>query len=235
MEYGKTLVEVAEQQLIAMILEQNMQPGDKLPNEYDLATSLGIGRSTLREAIRRLVARNVLRVRQGAGTFVSHKNGIPEDPLGLTFLGGKDNDPKLALDMLNVRLMLEPEICAQVASSATSAQLEQLQTYYLEADRLITAGEDYSQADAQMHSHLAHCSGNRVLRNLLPIITTSVHASIVSTQDEHRLTTKLQHQLIITAILRRDSVGARNAMISHLNTSRESVLLQVKNKSKVVK
>ena len=53
----------AEDEIVQLILDQDMQVGDKLPNEFDLAKQLGVGRSTLREAIRHLAARNVLEVR----------------------------------------------------------------------------------------------------------------------------------------------------------------------------
>ena len=72
---GKSRVDLAVDQIIQVILDRDMKAGDKLPNEYDLARELGVGRSTLREAIKRLVARNILTARQGAGTFVSEKNG----------------------------------------------------------------------------------------------------------------------------------------------------------------
>ena len=78
---GKSRVDLAVDQIIQVILDRDMKAGDKLPNEYDLARELGVGRSTVREAIKRLVARNILTARQGAGTFVSEKNGVPEDPL----------------------------------------------------------------------------------------------------------------------------------------------------------
>lgn len=94
---GKSRVDLAVDQIIQVILDRNMKAGDKLPNEYDLARELGVGRSTLREAIKRLVARNILTARQGAGTFVSEKNGVPEDPLGLTFMM-EEGAENLALD-----------------------------------------------------------------------------------------------------------------------------------------
>ena len=52
---GKTRVDLAVDQIIQVILDHDMKAGDKLPNEYELAHELGIGRSTLREAIKRLV------------------------------------------------------------------------------------------------------------------------------------------------------------------------------------
>ena len=135
---GKSRVDLAVDQIIQVILDRNMKAGDKLPNEYDLARELGVGRSTLREAIKR----------QGAGTFVSEKNGVPEDPLGLTFMM-EEGSENLALDLQDIRLMLEPETCAIVARGATPEQIDQMQAYCDEATRLIEAEEDYSAADAK--------------------------------------------------------------------------------------
>ena len=109
-----TLTDTAVDDIIQLILDRNMKQGDRLPNEYDLARQLGIGRSTLREAIRRLVSRNILQVRQGAGTFVSDKRGVPEDPLGLTFMG---HDPDLALDLLDIRMMLNRKSAPSLPSA----------------------------------------------------------------------------------------------------------------------
>ena len=135
---GKSRVDLAVDQIIQVILDRDMKAGDKLPNEYDLARELGVGRSTLREAIKRLVARNILTARQGAGTFVSEKNGVPEDPLGLTFMM-EEGSENLALDLQDIRLMLEQETCAIVARGATPEQIDQMQAYCDEATRLIEA------------------------------------------------------------------------------------------------
>lgn len=224
---GATLVDTAMDEIIQLILDGGMKEGDRLPNEYDLAQQLGVGRSTLREAIRRLVSRNILHVRQGAGTFVSEKHGVPEDPLGLTFMGG---DSGLALELLDIRLMLEPEICAMVARNATREQTDQLQFYCDEISRLIEGGQDYAEMDKQFHQYLAECCGNRVLRNLIPVITSSVKVSISATKDEHRQMTNIHHRNILKSILRRDPVGARYNMIIHLNTNRESLLQNMQNR-----
>ena len=220
---GKTRVDLAVDQIIQVILDHDMKAGDKLPNEYELAHELGIGRSTLREAIKRLVARNILTARQGAGTFVSEKNGVPEDPLGLTFMM-EEGEELLALDLQDIRLMLEPEICAIVARSATPEQIEQLQEYCDEVTRLIKAEEDYSAADAKLHRYLAECSGNRVLLNLIPIITSAISVAITVTNDENRRMSVTEHQRIIDAIRHHDPEGAKYSMIAHLNTSRSSMV-----------
>lgn len=78
----KSLVDNITDQIIQLILDRNMQPGDRLPTEVELTQHLGVGRSTVREAVRRLASRNILEVRQGSGTFVSGKRVSPRTPLG---------------------------------------------------------------------------------------------------------------------------------------------------------
>lgn len=60
--------------------------GDQMPNEMELSEELGISRATLREAIKILISQNVLEVRRGIGTFVSHTPGLSSDPLGLDYI-----------------------------------------------------------------------------------------------------------------------------------------------------
>ena len=62
-----------------IVVERRLHPGDKLPNELDLSRELGVGRTTLREAIRDLTVQGVLEVRRGKGTFVSRQAGQVED------------------------------------------------------------------------------------------------------------------------------------------------------------
>ncbi len=217
-EEGRTLVEIAADEIIEEIRNRDMKAGDRLPNEYKLAEELGVSRSTVREAIRRLVSRNVLEVRQGAGTFVSEKHGIPEDPLGLTFIG---DEHKIALELLDVRLMLEPEICAMVAVRATEEEISHLQEMAGEMERLIRNGEPYGEVDIAMHQYLAERCGNSVLGNLIPIITSSIRADIRTTNDEHRLHTLEHHIQFVDAIARHDAIGAKASMVTHLNVNRD--------------
>ena len=71
--------------IIALILEENLKPGDKLPNETILSQRLDVGRSSLREAMKLLASRNIVTIRQGSGTYIAASPGMVEDPLGFYF------------------------------------------------------------------------------------------------------------------------------------------------------
>lgn len=70
---ARPLVEQTADRLLHLILEREYPVGAKLPNEYELAEDLDVGRSTIREAVRSLATRNILEVRQGSGTYISSK------------------------------------------------------------------------------------------------------------------------------------------------------------------
>ena len=80
------LAQIAAEKIIEMIREEKLQPGDRLQNEYDLAKRLEVGRSTVREAIKSLETRNILTIRRGAGTYLSSREGVAEDPLGIALM-----------------------------------------------------------------------------------------------------------------------------------------------------
>ena len=222
-ETGKLLTRAVEKKIIKIIKENYMQPGDKLRNEYELAELLNVSRGTIREAIKSLVSRNILEVRQGAGTFVSNKNGVPEDPLGLTFISDIKEDKKVALDLLDIRLMLEPEIAALAAVKGTPKQIKTMLEQCKIVEELIEKGEDYREADILFHKRIAQCSGNRVIENLIPIINSSVSLTINVTEDVFRQNTYKEHRAVAEAIASGDSLGAKCAMIVHLNTNRRGI------------
>ena len=72
----KTLSQRITERIIKYILEENLQPGDKLPNETVMCERLNVGRSSLREAMRALASRNVITIRQGSGSYVSATPGM---------------------------------------------------------------------------------------------------------------------------------------------------------------
>lgn len=210
--------DLAAQKIIELIREKKLQPGDRLPNEQELAELLKVGRSTLREAIKRLAARNILTVRQGSGTYVSDHTGVPEDPLGLTFI---EKGPKLAKDLVELRLMIEPEMAATAAERITEDQKKELTLRYNTLAQKLNSGENFVNADALFHCYIAECAGNSVLQNLMPTITRAVSLSISESGDAFRARSSYEHLCILNAICRNDTLGARYAMITHLNVTRD--------------
>lgn len=109
---SKLLAEQIEDQIYHDILDTPFAPGAKLPNEFELGERFGVGRSTIREAVKLLSGKGIVKVRRGSGTYVVTTTRGLSDPLGLRSVRDKN---ALALDLVNVRLLLEPGI-AEMAS-----------------------------------------------------------------------------------------------------------------------
>lgn len=221
----KLLSKQIEEELMNYILQEPLEVGQKLPNEFELAEKFGAGRSTVREAVKSLVSKGILEVRRGAGTFVVSRQSAEEDPLGLSKL---DDKYKLALELFEVRLMLEPEIAALAAEHASPEELETLARLCDETEALYRSGKNHSKKDVEFHTCIAHCSKNRVVEMLIPIINTAIITFVNLTHRQLMQETLDTHRAILNAITDQDPVGARCAMIMHLTYNRQFLMKMMK-------
>ncbi len=217
----KLLREQIEDELMNYILEQPIEIGQKIPNEFELTQLFGVGRSTVREAVKSLVSKGILEVRRGSGTFVVSTSMPEEDPLGLSKLTDKY---KLALELFDVRLMLEPEIAAKAAEYAMPEEIEKLIALCDETEKLYKNGKNHIRKDMEFHACIAACSKNRVVEMLVPIIHSAVTAFANITQRTLMKETIETHRAIVDAIINKDSIGARCAMVMHLTYNRQKII-----------
>lgn len=217
----KLLGRRVEDALLDYILQEPIEIGQKIPNEYELAEKFGVGRSTVREAVKGLVSKGILEVRRGSGTFVVSTSSLEEDPLGLSRFPDKY---KLALELFDVRLMIEPEIAVLACENATEEELDQLQKLCAEVEELCRSGEDHTAKDVEFHTCIARCSKNRVVELLVPVINSAVVTFANLTQRSLKEETIITHREILDSILRKDAVGARCAMVIHLTYNRQAII-----------
>lgn len=216
---AKTLAEQVADGIMNLIQETPYKAGDKLPTEKELCERTGAGRNTVREALKILASRNVLEIRQGAGTFVSEKQGIPDDPLGFSMV---NDHVKLTKDLLQVRIMLEPQIAALAAQCAKEHEIRELEEILEEMEAAMKKREDYSELDTKFHTKIAQCTHNIVMENLLPVIGkgVAVFAKEVAQTEYDR--TWISHRKIFCYIRDHKPFEAKMEMQYHLlyNTSR---------------
>lgn len=217
-----------EDELMKYILKEPIEIGQKIPNEFELAEMFGVGRSTVREAVKGLVSKGVLEVRRGSGTFVISTNSVENDPLGLS---RQKDKYKLALELFEVRLMLEPEIAANAAKNASEEDLKQLKQLCDETEKMYLSGKNHIPKDIDFHTCIAMCSKNEVVEILIPIINTAVMTFANLTHRALKEETIKTHRAITDAIVERDSIGAKCAMIQHLTYNRQAILRMMKEKS----
>ena len=220
-----SLSEQIAQQIIDYITSHKMMPGDKLPTEAEFLERWDIGRSTLREAFKLLIARNILETRQGSGTFVSPKRGIPDDPLGLTFIYDEN---QLALDMVEVRLILEPEAAALAAAYASRTQKVAIREAASEIESAIRANKSYTEADSRLHKLIAEATGNQIIGNLNYILNSSIAKNIEVVMNKEREQNIIHyHRLITRAIEEGNILNAKHFMTMHLTNIKEFILLKM--------
>lgn len=220
-EDRKLLGNRIEAQLMRYIQEEPIPVGEKIPNEFELAEKFGVGRSTIREAVKGLVSQGMLEVRRGSGTYVISAYPAEEDPLGL---GRYDDKYQLALELFDVRLMIEPEIAAYAAMNATEGDVAELRRLCNEVEEIYRSGENHVRKDIELHTAIARCSKNRVVEILVPLIDSAVHTFANVTHRELMEETIHTHRAVVDAIERHDQVGARCAMVMHLTYNRQMIV-----------
>lgn len=218
---NQSLPEQVAEQIRQLILERQIGMNEKLPNEFELATQLNVGRGTVREAVKLLVARNVLEIRRGKGTYLAQEIGKVNDPLGLAYI---PDQMRVAKDLLEIRLHLEPWIAALAAERATDADIAEMQSICAEVEELINEGKDHLSRDEDLHMAIAAGTHNDVMPRLVPIITYSVQLFGRVSQNTLLQETVETHRRILTAIAAHDPDAAAQAMRDHVLRNKQRIL-----------
>jgi GntR family transcriptional regulator, transcriptional repressor for pyruvate dehydrogenase complex len=213
------LTEAAIEQVRMLITSGKLLPGQRLPPEAELAESLGTGRSTVREAVRALVAARVLDVRRGDGTFVTSLR--PE--LLLAGIGAAADllQHGFTLELVQVRRILEPAATAMAATRVTDATLDQLEAC-LHQMSVAPSHEQLVQYDEEFHQLVATASGNATLASMLNGVssrTTRGRAwrGVIEAGATER--TISEHAGILSALRARDPNLAEAAALLHVSTT----------------
>ena len=206
----------AIEKLREMILSGRLKPGDRLPREADLATSLGLSRSSLREAVRALSLVRILDVRQGDGTYVS---SLAADSLldALSFIVEFHHDASV-LELLEVRRILEPAASARAAVRIDDASLASLEEI-LDRSTPDSAVEELVRNDVEFHRAIAVASGNTVLASLIESLSGPTQRARVwrgITQEGALARTLAEHRSIFGAIRAHDPELARTWATVHI-------------------
>lgn len=224
-----SLPERVADQISQLIIDQHLTSEDKLPNEFQLANQLNVGRGTLREAVKLLVARNVLVIRRGKGTYIANNPGEMEDPLGFAFV---PDQFQLAFDLMEVRLQVEPWVAKLAAQRRTAEELERVQAYRVLVEQEIEAGRDHLPLDMEFHVSIAKCTHNQAVPKLMPVIIHSVTLFGSLTKSSLRSFTIQEHRLIAQAIADGDGTRAEEVMRAHIEHNQqklESIRSQMQN------
>lgn len=197
-----------------IVAEGGLAPGDKLPNELDLSRELGVSRTTLREAVRMLVAQGVLEVRRGKGTFVSDRVEDIDD-FGFTGLSRVKGQLR---DLFELRSIFEPQAARLACRRATAEERADILAKGRAVEDCIRSGADRTQADAAFHAAIVRATHNEFMVRLLPLIQRAVATAVETGDDAQRLAedTLRDHALLLEFFARGDEEGALHAMAIHM-------------------
>ena len=211
----KSLSERIADDILAMItIDKKFVIGDKLPNENELSAVLKVSRTTLREAIRILVAHNVLEIKRGKGTYVTNNEGFDEN-LGLEqFSTTKLN----AKDLYEMRLIFEPQTAYYAAKRATDKELERILYYGKLEEEKILRGEDRTEAEQAFHKSIAKATHNEFMNKLMPILYKAIDKGVILSDENKDIIqdTLNDHRNIMEFLENRDAEGAKAAMKLHI-------------------
>lgn len=212
-----SLPEQTAEQISRLIMERHLTSEDKLPSEFELAELLNVGRGTIREGVKLLIARNVLEIRRGKGTYIVPNPGEIPDPLGFAYY---PDQFRLAMDLVEIRGQVEPWVARMAAERAMAEDLKNLRDACTVVEQDILAERDHSKSDVAFHVAIAECTHNLVVPKLIPIITYAITLFVSLTESRLKAQTLVDHREILDAICNRDGERAAKTMERHIEYNR---------------
>jgi len=204
-------------QIRAYVAENRLSTGDRLPPERDLAALLNVSRPSVREALIALEIQGIVDIRMGAGVFLcspASLSGVHIDKIG--------DSP---MDIMQARAAIEGSVATLACARVNDEDIACLHGWIDEMRRAILSGGSPVEADRQFHLCLAELGQNPVLARIVGELFDARHTPIAEKlrgQSENTVTwtaAVAEHELIVAALVARDSLEAQSAMRSHLKSS----------------
>jgi DNA-binding FadR family transcriptional regulator len=209
--------------LRALLDDSSFEGEQRLPPERVLATQIGIGRRALRRALEVLEAEGRIWRHQGKGTFLGPRPVHPQ--LGLEELASRTNP----LEVMNVRLEIEPILARMAALYASNGDVERL-FHLVQRTASSSDADAYELWDSALHRAIAEAASNSLLLAIFDLIDRirqdmNWQALRERARSKDKLSAQVeQHQQIVTAIAQREAHAAEQAMREHLELVREGLL-----------
>lgn len=205
------------------ILSGEYRHDERLPAERSLAQQFGCSRGTVRSAMEKLEELKLIERRVGSGTFVNHHATADETEIA---------NITSPLELIDVRMGLEPQIARLAVINSTAVNLQKLESTLLTLEKLSSncTPESFTVADQSYHLALAECTGNALMFWLCQHIhDVRSHRQWSAMKDkilkaEQIAIYNIQHRQIYEAIVSRDIDAAERLTIEHLDTARNDLI-----------
>jgi GntR family transcriptional repressor for pyruvate dehydrogenase complex len=215
-----TLGEQVALQLAEMIKSGRWKPGEKLPSEAELCRAMGVGRSTIREALKSLAFTGMVWMRAGGGTYVSEG---PQRLLDGVLRNGEMETEKDLRDICESRLILETALAAMCAERASAAEMKELRDLVEEMERHLDRDDRrFMELDLTFHMTIAGACGNKILIKVLNEVRRALQQWMEKSPESpgSRERALVHHRRILEALEARDPEKAERAMRRHLGDIR---------------
>lgn len=214
------MVDVVADELLDRIVSGEFLPGASVPGELELSARHEVSRMTVREAMKTLEAQKILRVERGRGTFVNPLNRWASLEAVLRATSEGANDASAAVQLIELRRMLETGACELAAGRISDAGIQALRGQ-LESMRRAHGDNDvaaFAEADLAFHDILLQASENV----FVAVLFEPLHRVLEKRRMETSAVPEIQahaigfHQRIVDAVVSRDAQKAREAMDAHM-------------------
>lgn len=222
----KNFFEEVTEQIIMLIKEGKFKPGDKLPGEVKLAESFNVSRNSIRESLKALELTGVLNSWPGKGTFVSKSVLLNIRNMELIELIKEQSTFK---ELMDVRLLIEPELASMAAKNATKEDIEKLYDVVKEGEEALKAKEYVINIGMKFHTLIYEISGNKILANFINSITDYLIAQrkvIMMKHLSHYIVEVEmgEHIAMLECIKKGESEKAKRLMYEHIKNSMDIVI-----------
>jgi GntR family transcriptional repressor for pyruvate dehydrogenase complex len=227
-----TLSEQVAKQMASRIIAGDWKPGEKLPSEAELCSALGVGRSSLREALTSLAFIGLIRVRAGGGSYVADQPSAYFTSPWLA--GGTLNSEQALEDFMEARLILESETAAICAERVTDTELEQLADLVEKMRASFGNPDEFWKHDYSFHLVMGGASKNKVLTSILNGVREQMRDLISKSLllDEGMTLAARQHAKILETLRAHNPNKAREAMRNHLQSFQRGYKVIFANRQK---
>jgi GntR family transcriptional repressor for pyruvate dehydrogenase complex len=190
--------------------------GEKIPAERELCNKLGVGRASLREALKALEIMGMIETRLGDGTYVCKRSDFFSRPLLWAIVSSSEAD---ARELVEARTLIEVELAGLAAERATPENLKQISEQLRNMERAKKNPQEFVQADVNFHLAIGQAASSTILNNALHLIRNLLQQWVLSAVVVKGVTEKAyaQHKRVLQAIEKRDSTAARREMRNHLH------------------
>lgn len=175
---SESVVQLVINSLTDAMLARDLRPGDKLPTESELAESLGVGRNSIREAIKILVYLGVLEIRRAEGTFVCE--GFSESMIDPMIYGIILDTSDSYESLMELREMMEVGVMQIAMDKYTQEEIDDLKVILDRMGAEIAKGpenvEKVFEADNEFHNAISHMGENGLIDKINQVVKTLTHA-----------------------------------------------------------